>query len=212
MSKNTYISIVVGESNRNLNQGGADMTQNKTPGLNQNLVEMYRGLVFINWANGTDTKLGAAKYKALVQMQTYAKTIDKNNPVADNINLQMQNMSKSVSKQIMTEKSSNAVLEKSRAPKYKEFGEQLFNHNKKMLDEIIGRGQKSANMNKARAKLDLIKNASGRQDMSMKQNAPQYRATKTNVAQNAPKPLTPHKLSQNEIMQYLWKKQRENVA
>ena len=189
------------------------MTQNKTSALNKNLVEMYRGLVFINWANSKDTKLGTAKHRALVQMQTYAKTIDKNNPVADNVNLQVQNMTKSVSKQIITDQSSELVLQQDKAPKYKEFGERLVNDSKSVLDKIMGRGQKSANMNKAREKLDLIQKATDKQDMSMKQKAPQYRALKTNVAVQAPKPLTPqHKLTQNEIMQYLWKQRKQNAA
>lgn len=249
------------------------MTQNENPDFNQNLANMYRGLVCINWSNTQDTKLGTAKYKALGQMQSYTETINKKNPMAERIATRVKSMSQSVSKQIMTEKSSEAVLTKDKAPQIKEFGEKLFNENKKALDELIARGQKNvnfghkkekqkllqhkskqpkmdaktaksnngfapkptefdnkmagkkqetldefishrqktANFSKAREKMNLLMKASEKQDMSVKQKAPQYRALDTNVAARTPKQETPHKLKQNEIVQMLWKQKKQNI-
>lgn len=144
------------------------MTQNKNPDFNQNLANMYRGLVCINWAN-KDTKLGTAKYKALEQMQSYAQTLDKKNPIAAKIDTQVKSMSRSVSKQIMTDKSSEIVLPQDKAPKTKEFGEKLFNENKKMLDELIARGQKGVNFSQEQEKLDLPQKKSEKQNKAMKQ-------------------------------------------
>lgn len=137
------------------------MTQNENPDFNQNLANMYRGLVCINWVN-KDTKLGTAKYKALEQMQSYAQTLDKKNPIAARIDAQVKSMSRSVSKQIMTDKSSETVLPQEKAQKTKEFGEKSFNENKKMLDELIARSQKTANFSQEQEKLDLPKKAKQR--------------------------------------------------
>ena len=264
---------MVGDATATFEPKEAAMAQNNTSNLDQHLAEMYRGLVCINWANAQGTKLGTAKYKALEQMQSYAQTLDKKNPIAARIDTQVKSMSRSVSKQIMTDKSSETILPQEKAQKTKEFGEKLFNENKKALDELIARGQKgvnfghkkekqklpqhkskqpkmdaktaksnngfapkptefdnkmagkkqetldefishrqkTANFSKAREKMHLLMKASEKQDMSVKQKAPQYRALDTNVAAKTPESLTPHKLKQNEIMQMLWKQKKQNI-
>ena len=79
--------------------------------VKQHLDNMYIGLVFTYWSKDS-TKMGTAKQKALQQMQSFAQTIDAQNPVAHEIKSQVAILSKSVSKQIMTDKSSEMILNK----------------------------------------------------------------------------------------------------
>ena len=163
------------------------MTQTK-----QYLHNMYVGFVFVNWSND-NTKLGTAKQKALTQMQSFAKTIDKNNLKVRDVNGQIDEMSRSVSKQIMTDKSSEMVLDKKLAPQYRSFGERQIAQSKKALTDILQRTQK-------------------RQDAMVKKDAMQYRALKTNVPAKAPKPIAEQKLDRDTMMRILMQRQMQNAA
>ena len=179
--------------------------------VKQQMHNMYVGLVFTYWS-GNGVKLGTAKQKALQQMQSFAKTIDKNSTVSREINNVSATMSKSVSKQIMMDKSSEMLVDKAQAPKYKKFGENLVAQSKQSLNDMIKRAQKSLQIDTPRKQMQAIEKASGKQAVSMQQNAAQYRASKTNVPANAPKPLAQHKLDQSTVIRLMWQRQMGKAA
>lgn len=105
------------------------MTQNKSPMMQQNLMMMYMGLVFRNWADGKGTKLGTAKQKALQQLDSYAKAFqqnkENNNAKVKELTQQIAMLKKSVSKQIMESKDSEFVMDEKKKPKFLLRGEQM---------------------------------------------------------------------------------------
>jgi len=148
----------------------------------QQINNMYIGLVFTYWAE-KDTKLGTAKQKALMQMQSFSKTIDEKNPISREVLNNVRQMTASVSKQIMTDKSSEMVLDKSHAPQYKDFGMNQVTKSKQVLNQMIKSAQKDFSM-------------------EVKQNAAQYRPSNTNVAARAPQ-----KMNQDTMMRILLQRQ-----
>ena len=185
------------------------MTQN----IKQHLHNMYIGLVCVHWADKENVKMGTAKQKSLQQMQSYSQTLDKKNPVAQEITAHVNNMVRSVSKQIMIDTSSEMVLDKESAPKYKKFGEQQIALSKKQLNAMIERGQKSGTRDITFAKIKETKEKSEKQDMLAKQKAPQYRPSTTNVAEKGKKPaMTLQKLDQQELLKFLAQQQYQKAA
>ena len=179
--------------------------------VKQQMHNMYVGLVFTYWSDD-GVKLGTAKQKALQQMQSFAKTIGKNSPVSREISDISAEMSKSISKQIMMDKSSELVVDKAQAPKYKKFGENLVTTSKQALNDMIKRAQKSLQIDTPRKQMQAIEKTSNKQAESMQQNAAPYRALKTNVPSNAPKPLAQHKLDQSTVIRLMWQRQMGKAA
>jgi hypothetical protein len=176
--------------------------------IKQQLHCMYIGLVFTYWS-GNNVKMGTAKQKALQQMQSFSQTIDKKNPVAQNITNQVNEMSRTVSKQIMTDASSEMVLDRKQAQQYKSFGERQVAASNKALQDIIKQG----NQITTTEQIKKAKEKSQEQDMLNKQKAVQYRQTKTNVAEKGPKPLmSMEKLNQQKILQILTQQHWQNAA
>ena len=179
--------------------------------VKQQLHNMYVGLVFTYWSK-EGTSLGTAKQKALQQMQSFSKTIDKKNPVAQQIAQNVNDMTRNVSKQIMTDKSSNIVLDKKQAPQYEAFGKRQVEQSKKTLNDIVKHAEKFAPRNASREQLQEMEDASKFQDMHAKKNASQYRANNTNESKNAPKPTAPHKMDQQTFMRIILYQRYQNAA
>ena len=179
--------------------------------LKQQLHNMYVGLVFTHWSK-EGTSLGTAKQKALQQMQNYSKTLDKNNPVAQQITANVNEMTRDISKQIMTNKSSNMVLDKNQASQYREFGKQQIEQSKKSLNDLVQRAKKFAPRNASREQLQEMEDVSKLQDMHAKKNASQYCANNTNESKNAPKPTAPQKMDQQIFMRIMLYQRYQNAA
>ena len=176
----------------------------------EQLSNMYAGLVCIHWAKD-NTKMGTAKQKALMQMQSFSKTVDAKNPVARTIRSEINEMTKSVSKQIMTNKSSEMVLDKKQAAQYKSFGERQVADSKKALNNMIANANKSMGLEVSRDWIEKSRELSKKQDMASKKNAPQYRALNTNVAAKAPKNV--QQIDQQKLLQIMMmQKKLENVG
>jgi len=121
--------------------------------IKQHLHKMYVGLVFANWANGENVKLGTAKQKALEQLTAFAKTMEKDkqkNAVAFEIAQQVAELKKFVSKQIMGSASSELVLDKKVMPAYKAFGEKMMRDNMRSVREMFEHEQEKVKENNAR--------------------------------------------------------------
>ena len=179
--------------------------------LQQHLNNMYIGLVFTYWSD-SNTKMGTAKHKALQQMQSFSQTIDKNNSMSDMVKKQIGEMSRSVSKQIMTDKSSEFVLDKMFAPQYRAFGEQQVANSKKALNAMIEHAKESARPNITRGRLEELHYASEKQDMFAKRKAPQYRPLNTNVPAKAPIPKPQQKMVQETLIRILSQQNWQNAA
>ena len=117
--------------------------------VKQQLHNMYIGFVYINWANKENTQLGTAKQKALQQMKTFAQTIENKSPVAHEIQSNVNDMSRIISRQIMTDKSSEFVLDKKQAGQYRAFGERQVTQSKQMLNSLVKQLQQSMPMDMA---------------------------------------------------------------
>ena len=179
--------------------------------VKQQLHNMYIGLVFTYWAN-EDTKMGTAKQKALQQMHSYSKTINKQNPIAREINSNVADMNRAISKQIMTDKSSELVLDKNQAAQYKSFGTARVAQSKQELNKIIERANKSWHIDRTQKQIKAEDKLTQLQDVKAKQNASQYRALGTNVAAKAPKPMEQKIMDQKTLMRILMQKRMQNVA
>jgi hypothetical protein len=140
-------------------------------------------------------------------MQSFSKTIDEKNPMAQEITNRVAKMSQSVSKQIMTDKSSEMVLDEKLAKKYKSFGERQVEQSKERLNNMIQRAKKSAHLDMTPEQIKAKEAATKEQDMHAKRNADPYRALQTNAPKNAPRPVAPQKLTQ-EMMIQLFMQQR----
>lgn len=177
----------------------------------QQLHKMYVGLVYVYWSD-ENVKLGTAKHKSLQQMQSFSKTVDKQNPISREISNDVNKMRQAVSRQIMTDKSSDLVLDKKQAAQYKEFGERQVQSSKQELSKAIEQAQKSGKTFTDRNKIDAMEQASKQQSVAMKQKAAQYRASKTNAPEKAPRPVAPHKLDQETLMRILQYQKTRNAA
>lgn len=176
---------------------------------------MYVGFVYIHWAERENIKLGTAKQKSIQQIKSFSNTLDKSNPIAGEIKSNVQQMSRDVARQIMTDKSSEMTLDAGKLPQYRAFGERQVAAAKSALGAQMTRGnvaQANAGQNNTVQKSHTTKrptisqvrdtqNASRTQDMLAKQNAPQYRAHKTNVPGNAKPAATLQKLDQKKLLQ-----------
>lgn len=121
-------------------QNAMPLNKKQKQAIKQQIGMMYNGLVLANWANA-GTKLGTAKYKALEQLESFAKTLqqtgktdgaksatianDNNNAVVNEVARIVSILKKKISEQIMTSKSSEQILSPKLAQKYKMHGEQL---------------------------------------------------------------------------------------
>ncbi|MBP5794630.1 MAG: hypothetical protein J6W41_01270 [Alphaproteobacteria bacterium] len=177
---------------------------------------MYVGFVYVHWAERKNIKLGTAKQKSIQQIKSFSNTLDKSNPIAGEIKSNVQQMSRDVARQIMTDKSSEMTLDAGKLPQYRAFGERQVAAAKSALGVQMARGnvaQANAGQNNAVQKSHTTKrhtisqvrdtqNKSRTQDMLAKQNAPQYRAHKTNVPAQGAKPATTlQKLDQKKLLQ-----------
>lgn len=190
---------------------------------------MYVGFVYVHWSERENIKLGTAKQKSIQQIKSFANTLDKSNPVAGDIKSSVQQISRDASRQIMTDTSSEMTLDAAKLPQYRAFGERQVAAAKSALGAQMARGnmaQKSAMPKKPEiakpasqrpgaaarpmgiakhpsiAQVRDTQNASRTQDMLAKQNAPQYRAHKTNVSAQGAKPATTlQKLDQKKLLQ-----------
>lgn len=190
---------------------------------------MYVGFVYVHWSERENIKLGTAKQKSIQQIKSFANTLDKSNPVAGDIKSSVQQISRDASRQIMTDTSSEMTLDAAKLPQYRTFGERQVAAAKAALGAQMARGnmaQKSAMPKKPEiaknaqqrpgasarpmgiakrpsiAQVRDTQNASRTQDMLAKQNAPQYRAHKTNVPAQGAKPATTlQKLDQKKLLQ-----------
>ncbi len=177
---------------------------------------MYVGFVYVHWAERENIKLGTAKQKSIQQIKSFSNTLDKSNPIAGEIKSNVQQMSRDVARQIMTDKSSEMTLDAAKLPQYRAFGERQVAAAKSALGAQMARGnvaQANAGQNNAVQKSHTTKrptisqvrdtqNKSRTQDMLAKQNAPQYRAHKTNVPAQGAKPATTlQKLDQKKLLQ-----------
>ncbi len=170
------------------------------------LHNMYAGLVYVYWAN-QNVKLGTAKQKSLQQMQSFTETLDKKNPITADINSGVRQMTQNVSKQIMTDKSSEMMLTPDKFDDYKNFGQKQASVSKQNLAKFIEQTKTKEN--------ETIRKLARDQGMSMKQNTPQYRATKTNFAEKSPKQLSPQTMSQQfqqQILAFIAKQHMRNAA
>lgn len=177
---------------------------------------MYVGFVYVHWAERENIKLGTAKQKSIQQIKSFSNTLDKSNPIAGEIKSNVQQMSRDVARQIMTDKSSEMTLDAAKLPQYRAFGERQVAAAKSALGAQMAHGnvaQANAGQNNMAQKSRVAKrptisqvrdtqNASRTQDMLAKQNAPQYRAHKTNVPAQGAKPATTlQKLDQKKLLQ-----------
>ena len=177
---------------------------------------MYVGFVYVHWSERENIKLGTAKQKSIQQIKSFSNTLDKSNPIAGEIKSNVQQMSRDVARQIMTDKSSEMTLDAAKLPQYRAFGERQVAAAKSALGAQMARGnvaQANAGQNNAVQKSHTTKrptisqvrdtqNKSRTQDMLAKQNAPQYRAHKTNVPAQGAKPATTlQKLDQKKLLQ-----------
>ena len=177
---------------------------------------MYVGFVYVHWAERENIKLGTAKQKSIQQIKSFSNTLDKSNPIAGEIKSNVQQMSRDVARQIMTDKSSEMTLDAAKLPQYRAFGERQVAAAKSALGAQMARGnvaQANAGQNNMAQKSHTTKrltisqvrdtqNKSRTQDMLAKQNAPQYRAHKTNVPAHGAKPATTlQKLDQKKLLQ-----------
>ena len=193
---------------------------------------MYVGFVYVHWSERENIKLGTAKQKSIQQIKSFANTLDKSNPVAGDIKSSVQQISRDASRQIMTDTSSEMTLDAAKLPQYRAFGERQVAAAKSALGAQMARGnvaqksampkkpeiaknaqQRPANVSQQTRPMRIAKrpsiaqvrdtqNASRTQDMLAKQNAPQYRAHKTNVPAQGAKPATTlQKLDQKKLLQ-----------
>lgn len=185
------------------------MTQN----VKQQLNSMYVGFVFVYWGNDEKScQLGTAKQKSLQQMQSFAKTVDNKKSISSRIKSYVDEMTQSVSKQIMTDESSNMVLDDKQKSQYKQFGQKQVATSKKNLQSIIEREQNSVPGNTVARQKEAVEK-SKQQDMLAKRNAMQYRPTKTNeVSMDAKPSVKPEKLDQRTVIQLLWGQKMQNAA
>lgn len=179
---------------------------------------MYVGFVYVHWSERANVKLGTAKHKSIQQIKSFANTLDKSNPMSAEINASAQQISRDVARQIMTDASSEMTLDAAKLPQYRAFGEQQVAAAKAALGAQMARGnmaQKTASQRLGSAarlagiakrpsvvQIRDMQNKSRTQDMLAKQNASQYRATKTNVPEKGVKPAaTLQKLDQKKLLQ-----------
>ena len=165
-----------------------------------NVKQMYVGFVCIYWSQDKMT-LGRAKQKSLEQMRTYSNTIDKSNPVSNDVKSNVQNLSKSVSKQIMTSPSSEKVLDKKQSQKYRAFGEHQVATAKRALDAELNRGVAQRNQNQNVAQIKNAAQKSTEQNMLARQKSMQYKPTKTNVAEKPAQATTLQRLDQKKLLE-----------
>ena len=184
---------------------------------------MYVGFVYVHWSERANVKLGTAKHKSIQQIKSFANTLDKSNPMSAEINASAQQISRDVARQIMTDASSEMTLDAAKLPQYRAFGEQQVAAAKAALGAQMARGnmaqanvaQKTASQRLGSAvrpagiakapsvaQIRDMQNKSRTQDMLAKQNASQYRATKTNVPEKGLRPAaTLQKLDQKKLLQ-----------
>ena len=184
---------------------------------------MYVGFVYVHWSERANVKLGTAKHKSIQQIKSFANTLDKSNPMSAEINASAQQISRDVARQIMTDASSEMTLDAAKLPQYRAFGEQQVAAAKAALGAQMARGnmaqanvaQKTVSQRPGSvtrpagiakhpsvAQIRDMQNKSRTQDMLAKQNASQYRATKTNVPEKGVKPAaTLQKLDQKKLLQ-----------
>lgn len=179
---------------------------------------MYVGFVYVHWSERANVKLGTAKHKSIQQIKSFANTLDKSNPMSAEINASAQQISRDVARQIMTDASSEMTLDAAKLPQYRAFGEQQVAAAKQALTAQMARGnmaQKTASQRPGSAvrpagiakrpsvaQIRDMQNKSRTQDMLAKQNASQYRATKTNVPEKGLRPAaTLQKLDQKKLLQ-----------
>ena len=190
---------------------------------------MYVGFVYVHWSERANVKLGTAKHKSIQQIKSFANTLDKSNPMSAEINASAQQISRDVAHQIMTDASSEMTLDAAQLPQYRAFGEQQVAAAKAALGAQMAQAnmaQKTATSKKPEiaktasqrpgsaarptgiakhhsvAQIRDMQNQSRTQDMLAKQNASQYRATKTNVQEKGLRPAaTLQKLDQKKLLQ-----------
>lgn len=190
---------------------------------------MYVGFVYVHWSERANVKLGTAKHKSIQQIKSFANTLDKSNPMSAEINASAQQISRDVARQIMTDASSEMTLDVAKLPQYRAFGEQQVAAAKAALGAQMAQAnmaQKTATPKKPEiakpasqrpgsaarstgiakhhsvAQIRDMQNKSRTQDMLAKQNASQYRATKTNVQEKGLRPAaTLQKLDQKKLLQ-----------
>lgn len=190
---------------------------------------MYVGFVYVHWSERANVKLGTAKHKSIQQIKSFANTLDKSNPMSAEINASAQQISRDVARQIMTDASSEMTLDAAKLPQYRAFGEQQVAAAKVALGAQMAQAnmaQKTATPKKPEiakpasqrpgsaarptgiakhhsvAQIRDMQNQSRTQDMLAKQNASQYRATKTNVQEKGLRPAaTLQKLDQKKLLQ-----------
>lgn len=162
---------------------------------------MYVGFVYVHWSERANVKLGTAKHKSIQQIKSFANTLDKSNPMSAEINASAQQISRDVARQIMTDASSEMTLDAAKLPQYRAFGEQQVAAAKAALGAQMAQ-QSHGVQRPTMAQVRDMQNKSRTQDMLAKQNASQYRATKTNVPGKGVKPAaTLQKLDQKKLLQ-----------
>ena len=147
---------------------------------------MYVGFVYVHWSERANVKLGTAKHKSIQQIKSFANTLDKSNPMSAEINASAQQISRDVARQIMTDASSEMTLDAAKLAQ-------------KTASQRPGSVARPAGIAKhsSVAQIRDMQNKSRAQDMLAKQNASQYRATKTNVPEKGLRPAaTLQKLDQ----------------
>lgn len=179
--------------------------------IQKTLNRMYVGFVYVHWSDGENTKLGTAKQKSIQQMKSFAETLDKSNPMTNTVKANIQKMSQDVSRQIMTDKSSEMVLDKKHSQEYKKLGEKQVAESKQELMQEMARVKQvqrpqqnlqtqqlqrprapqnseqkqrlqfRANQNQSVAKIKDMQKQSNDQNMQARKVGAPYRATNTNA-------------------------------
>ena len=113
-----------------------ELTKEQKEQIKKYLQKMYVGFVFVNWANGSDTKLGTAKQKALQHLDSFTKTLG-NGLVSEEIRRLVQKLKKFVSKQIMTSPHSELILSKDIVEQCRSLGENWLQDNMTKLRNMV---------------------------------------------------------------------------
>ena len=162
---------------------------------------MYCGLMGVYWADA-GTMQGTAKYKSLQHMKTYAKTLDKQNPIAQEIQKYLAQMARSESEKMMNDPNSNLVLDKDSRKQYKDSGEKQAAQAKAKLTYMIEQGRvKGQSMDST--KNMRLQDKAREQDTRAKAQAPQYRANKTNVADKPQSNVGVQQMNQETLVRML---------
>jgi len=151
-----------------------------TNDIDLQVFNMLNGLGCV-YSSYPDETLGGGQWHACKHLETYVKTLDLKNPVAQEIQKSVAKIVHAEYERIMTDKKYNLVLDAEQRKDYRAFGEKQAAQAKAKLTYMIEQGRvKGQSMDSTK---DMrLQDKAREQDTRAKTKAPQYRANKTNVA------------------------------